>query len=336
MNELILGDVVTTIGHVKNGKKSPNNPALSYLLRLRSKKSQKTMRSCLTSVSSMFGCNEPLHFDWSSLTRDMIQVVLQRLLNEHKAPNTINLILCAIKGVAEEARASRLMDADNYHDVKNIKRIRGARISRGRMLECTEIKRLFTFLDIQTTGAAIRDAALISLMFGCGLRRSEVADLDIDHIDFENNKIDIHGKGNKERINYMPPETAKRMCLWVDTVRGDHSGPLFTRIRKNDDVTSDRLTTNGIGFIIKQLVTKLSLKSFTPHDLRRSYASLLLENGEDILTVKEALGHASVVTTQQYDKRSIKRLEAVALNFSFGKKHERDKVEDSIRTYETV
>ncbi|MEQ1965601.1 tyrosine-type recombinase/integrase [Xenorhabdus nematophila] len=320
MNELILRDTVTNRVDVKNETQTPNNPALSYLLRLRSKKSQKTMRSCLTTVSAMFGCSEPLHFDWSSLTRDRVQVILQRLLNENKAPNTINLILCAIKGVAEEARASRLMETDHYHDVKNIKRIRGSRVSRGRMLARSEVKKIFTFLDSQTTGAAIRDAALISLMFGCGLRRSEVADLDIDHIDVENNKINIHGKGNKERINYMPPETAKRMSLWVDTVRGDHRGPLFTRIRKNDDVTSNRITTNGIGFIIEQLVISLSLKLFTPHDLRRSYASMLLENGEDILTVKEALGHASVVTTQQYDKRSIKRLEDAAKNFSFGEK----------------
>ncbi|MDC9603654.1 tyrosine-type recombinase/integrase [Xenorhabdus griffiniae] len=314
----MFSDNVTNSVYVKNETGTLNNPALSYLLRLRSKKSQKTLRSCLATVSAMFGCSEPLSFDWPSLTRDTVQVVIQRLLNEHKAPNTINLILCAIKGVAEEARASRLMEADHYHDIKNIKRVRGSRVSRGRMLERSEVKKIFTFLDSQSTGAAIRDAALISLMFGCGLRRSEVAGLDRGHIDFELNKINIHGKGNKERINYMPPETAQRMHLWVDTVRGDHNGALFTRIRKNDDVTSDRITTNGIGFIIEQLVFKLSLKSFTPHDLRHSYASLLLENGEDILAVKEALGHASVVTTQQYDKRSIKRLEEAARHFSFG------------------
>ncbi|MCD9134453.1 integrase, partial [Escherichia coli] len=142
MNKVTLG--VTVIEHqlVKYENKNPNNPALSYLLRLRSKKSQKTMRSCLSTVVRIFGWDEPLTFNWSGLTRDMVQGVIQKLLHDNKTPNTINLILCAIKGVAEEARASRSIDADTYHDIKAVKRVRGVRVSRGKMLERSEIKRI--------------------------------------------------------------------------------------------------------------------------------------------------------------------------------------------------
>ncbi|MDE1480093.1 site-specific integrase [Xenorhabdus bovienii] len=317
MNELIISDNVTSIADVKNNTKIPNNPALSYLLRLRSKKSQKTMRSCLTTVVNMFGEKEPLNFNWSSMNRDAVQVVLQRLMSEKKSPNSINLVLCAIKGVAEEARTSRIIDSDTYHDVKSIKRVRGFRVGRGRMLEQDEIKQIFQYVDFCSTAIAIRDAAMISLMIGCGLRRSEVADLEYSNIDFKSYSIKICGKGNKERENFMPEDTYNRLKVWVETVRGDHSGALFTRIRKNDDVTCDKITTNGIGFVIEQIIINLGMKSFTPHDFRRTYASLLLENGEDILTVKEALGHASVITTQKYDKRSTKRLKEAARKLQF-------------------
>ncbi|WP_338063742.1 tyrosine-type recombinase/integrase [Xenorhabdus hominickii] len=178
---------------------------------------------------------------------------------------------------------------------------------------------MFQHLDSFNSAISVRDAAMFVVMVGCGLRRSEVVDLKYEDIDFESSLIIIHGKGNKERENYMPDEIKERLLLWVNDVRGIHSGYLFNSILKNDDVTGNKLGTSSIRFIFERLLKNLNInmKEFTPHDLRRTYASSLLENGEDIFTVKEALGHASVTTTQQYDKRSKKRLKEAAKRFLF-------------------
>ncbi|HAT1512596.1 TPA: site-specific integrase [Morganella morganii] len=317
MGELILRDGVTSIVDVNNMTKNTHNPATSYLLRLRSKQSQKTMRSCLVSVVKLFRSTDPFTFDWSIMDRDSVQLVLQKLLLEKKTPNSINLVLSAIKGVAEEARASRIIDSDTYQDIRTVRRIRGNRIGRGRTLSSSEIIAIYQYLDSLNSAVSIRDAAIVSLMLGCGLRRAEVTLLDIDDINFDNNAVKIMGKGNKERTNFMPNDTVRRTRMWIETVRGDHAGAIFTRIRKNDDVTCDRITTDGLRYIIEKLVKDSNSESFTPHDCRRTYATKLLELGEDLLTVREAMGHSSVATTQRYDKRGVTRLEAAARNLQY-------------------
>ncbi|MCS6738178.1 integrase, partial [Proteus mirabilis] len=116
------------------------------------------------------------------MDRDSVQLVLQKLLLEKKTPNSINLVLSAIKGVAEEARASRIIDSDTYQDIRTVRRIRGNRIGRGRSLSSSEIIAIYQYLDSQNSAVSIRDAAIVSLMLGCGLRRAEVTLLDIDDI----------------------------------------------------------------------------------------------------------------------------------------------------------
>ncbi|MBP6082134.1 MAG: site-specific integrase [Providencia sp.] len=317
MGELVLRDTVTSVLDVNNITKNTSNPATSYLLRLRSKQSQKTMRSCLSSVVKMFRGEDPFTFDWSIMDRDSVQLVLQKLILEKKTPNSINLILSAIKGVTEEARASRIIDSDTYQDIRSIRRIRGNRVGRGRSLSSSEITAIYQHLDCLNSAVSIRDAAIVSIMLGCGLRRAEVTLLDIKDINFDNNAVNIMGKGNKERTNFMPNDTLRRTRLWIETVRGDHAGAVFTRIRKNDDVTCDRITTDGLRYLIDKLVKESELESFTPHDCRRTYATKLLDLGEDLLTVREAMGHSSVATTQRYDKRGVTRLEAAARNLQY-------------------
>ncbi len=317
MGELVSRDTVISVPDVNNITKNTSNPATSYLLRLRSKQSQKTMRSCLSSVVKMFRAVDPFTFDWSVMDRDSVQWVLQQLILEKKTPNSINLILSAIKGVAEEARASRVIDSDTYQDIRSIRRIRGNRVGRGRSLSRSEIIAIYQYLDCLNTAASIRDAAIVSIMLGCGLRRAEVTLLDIEDINFDNHAVKIMGKGNKERTNFMPNDTLRRTRLWIETVRGDHAGAVFTRIRKNEDVTCDRITTDGLRYIIEKLVKDSNSVSFTPHDCRRTYGTKLLELGEDLLTVREAMGHSSVATTQRYDKRGVTRLEAAARNLQY-------------------
>ncbi|MDX7665260.1 tyrosine-type recombinase/integrase, partial [Enterobacter asburiae] len=89
--------------------------------------------------------------------------------------------------------------SDTYQDIRSIRRIRGNRIGRGRSLSSSEITHIYQHLDSINTAVSVRDAAIVSLMLGCGLRRAEVTLLDMEDINFDNYSIKIMGKGNKER-----------------------------------------------------------------------------------------------------------------------------------------
>ncbi|EEW42926.1 hypothetical protein HMPREF0484_1044 [Klebsiella pneumoniae subsp. rhinoscleromatis ATCC 13884] len=96
--------------------------------------------------------------------------------------------------------------------------------------------------------------------------------------------------------------------MWTDQVRGEHPGPLFTRIRRFDTLTNDRLTDQAVYHVLQVRQRQAGIAKCAPHDLRRTFATAMLDNGEDLITVKDAMGHASVTTTQQYDRRGEARL----------------------------
>ncbi|MBE8111554.1 tyrosine-type recombinase/integrase, partial [Escherichia coli] len=117
------------------------------------------------------------------------------------------------------------------------------------------------------------------------------------------------GKGNKERLAYVPAGAWQRLQIWIDEIRGETPGPLFTRIRRFGDVTLNRLTDQAVYHILQVRQGQAGITKCSPHDLRRTFATAMLDNGEDLITVKDAMGHASVTTTQQYDRRGEQRLQ---------------------------
>ncbi|HDW2768016.1 TPA: tyrosine-type recombinase/integrase, partial [Klebsiella pneumoniae] len=141
-----------------------------------------------------------------------------------------------------------------------------------------------------------------------GLRRSEIVALDMGSMIYKDRALKVLGKGNKERMAYVPGGAWKRLDKWVEEVRGTHEGPLFPRIRRFDDVTGERMSDQAIYHILETRRVEAGLEMFAPHDLRRTFASSMLDNGEDIVTVKDAMGHSSIATTQKYDRRGDERL----------------------------
>lgn len=93
-------------------------------------------------------------------------------------------------------------------------------------------------------------------------------------------------------------------------VRDGTPGPLFTRIRRFDTLTDDRLTDQAVYHILQVRQRQAGIEKCAPHDLRRTFATAMLDNGEDLITIRDAMGHASVTTTQQYDRRGEQRLRA--------------------------
>lgn len=151
---------------------------------------------------------------------------------------------------------------------------------------------------------------MLTVILGCGLRRSEAVGLDFRDVVTQDRASRVLGKGNKERLAYMPAGAWQRLQMWIDQVRGVNDGPLFTRIRRFDTLTSDRLTDQAVYHILQKRQCQAGIAKCAPHDLRRTFATAMLDNGEDLITVKDAMGHASVTTTQQYDRRGEARLRA--------------------------
>lgn len=245
---------------------------------------------------------------WNTLQRFHLQAILELLTAANKAPATINTYLSAMKGVAFEAWVMKQMDIDTYQQIKHVRSVKGYRIPKGRALSRQEIKALFKVCKQDNSAKGLRDAAIISVLLGCGLRRSEIVALDIENIKIRECALKVIGKGNKERLSYMPESTFERLEAWTEEVRGNECGPLFTRIRRFDDVTMVRLADQSIQYILDTRRLEAGIEKFTPHDLRRTFASEMLNNAEDIITVKDAMGHASITTTELYDHRGSERL----------------------------
>jgi len=159
----------------------------------------------------------------------------------------------------------------------------------GRLMKATE----------GTDEKALRDRAILELFFSTGLRVSELCALDSD-LDLSRDELSIRGKGEKVRVVFLSPDAKDAVRAYLKG-RKDMEEALFVNIPTVGKKTPGRLTPRGIQLMIKKYATKAGItKKVTPHVLRHSFATDLLNNGADIRSVQALLGHASIVTTQIY------------------------------------
>jgi integrase len=277
-----------------------------YLLSLQSKQSRVTMASLLN-VTAMMLEKKKKHqdVDWSKLHYEKILMLLSELSDQGKSPATINVYLSALKGVAKEAWRKKLIDVESYQHIKEIKRIKGSRSIKGRALDLDELNTLIDYCMYQEGVIAMRDAAVVALVYGAGLRRHEAAGFMLSDLDVDAGTIKVLGKGNKERVNALHDRNLDIIHTWLDE-RGLAPGPLFLRARKGNRLVNEPISGQTIYDIIIRRYKEAGLKRLTPHDLRRTFATKLLENGEDVFLVQDLMGHSSVETTKNYDRRDEK------------------------------
>ncbi|WET01392.1 site-specific tyrosine recombinase XerD [Flavobacterium sp. YJ01] len=167
-------------------------------------------------------------------------------------------------------------------------------------LSLQEIDALIESIDLSTNEGE-RNRAMLETLYGCGLRVSELITLKISDLFFDEGFIKITGKGNKERFVPIGPLTQKYIDLYRNEIR------VHLNIKKGAEDTlflnrrGNQLTRAMIFTIIKDLAQKISLKkSISPHTLRHSFATHLLENGADLRSIQLMLGHESITTTEIY------------------------------------
>jgi site-specific recombinase XerD len=152
---------------------------------------------------------------------------------------------------------------------------------------------------------ALRDRAIIEMLFSTGLRISEMCALNQENLNHKTGEFSVLGKGKKIRSVYLTPQCIKRLEEYLNT-RTDDFRPLFINAKQRSDQhlkrgDSRRLSRTAIEIMVRDRGRKAGItKPVTPHKLRHTFATSLLRNGADIRSVQELLGHASIATTQIY------------------------------------
>ena len=258
--------------------------------------SRSTAFSALNTAARLLGGKDIRSTPWH-LIRYFEMNVLRNMLAEHYAPATANKILSIVRGVLRQAWKLDLMTTDEYKRAAAVPAIPGTHLPAGRALEHGELHALFRTCTEPGPQAA-RDAALLAILLGCGLRRSETATLDVDDVDIEASTLRVIGKGNHERVAHMNANVTTAVPAWREA-RGDQPGPLLCAMEgKGRRVGRNRLSTESIRLILKRRATQAGIRACTPHDLRRTFITSLLDEGNDISVASRMEGAPSVVESR--------------------------------------
>lgn len=296
MNQLTLTDKKTI-------ERFDQNAAAIYLTSLNSDAGRRTMRQALNLCAGLLSDNaDALTFAWYELRFQHVTAIRAKLTEAYK-PATVNKILAAMRGVLKSAWQAGQMTAEDFHKAASVKGVKNDTLPAGRELTSGEITALMADCASDATNAGARDAAIIALMYSCGLRREEVVTLDLTDFDAESGRLVVKGKGNKERTAYITGGAARALADWL-AVRGDDPGALFVAVNKSGRIVNYKnMTPKTIYKMLAKRAGEAGVKSFSPHDMRRTFVSDLLDAGADITTVSKMAGHSSVTTTARYDRR---------------------------------
>ena len=284
--------------------------------------SQRAMRSALDSIADILSNGKVGTSDlaWHELRIQHVSALRARML-ELMAPATINRYLTAVRGVMKAAWRLKLIDRESMEQTIDVAPARGKRELKGRVVGADEIQRLFETCSADSNESiGVRDAAILAVLYGTGMRRAETASALLENFDETRGCLRVIGKGNKERDVFLPNGALAAVEAWL-VRRGHEPGPLFTKVRKNGIVTTLPISAALVYRMLQRRHLVAGVEPFTPHDLRRSFISELLDKGVDITTVARQVGHSNGQTTARYDRRDsdAQRDVVMQLNVPFGK-----------------
>lgn len=275
------------------------HPAAVYLAGL-APGSRASMGGALDAIARLVTSNEEADrwaVPWAAM-RYQHTAAIRAALAERYAHSTANKMLSALRGTLRAAWRLGLLGTEEYQKAIEIEPVKGETVPAGRAIASGELVAMLDSCDQSATG--IRDAAIISLLYGAGLRRAEVVGLDRGDYDRQAGRLVVRGKRNKQRALPLTGGAAAALGDWL-AVRGDEPGPLF--LGTGNRQRGARLTTQAVYTMLKRRAAAAGVKDLSPHDFRRTFVGDLLDAGADIATVQKMAGHADPATTSRYDRR---------------------------------
>ncbi len=315
-------------GEIVIAEPASRNPAIIYILGL-SKGSRPTMFSALAACATYLIPSTPEETwghlgkqekrmlqeelirdtPWHTLRFQHMQV-LRSILSEHYSAGTANKMMTAVKQTLHTAWNLGQMTTDDYMRAVDVKGLPGNVLDQaaGRCLRAGEKVALFkACTDDKKPIAAARDAAIIAIGFGCGLRRQEIADMDMTAIQGDSMSLVITGKRNKTRLIPMPQGTRVWLNAWLKK-RGTAPGRVFQAVDKADNIKRDSISPQSVQKILTRRAKIAGIQNITPHDMRRTYATELIHAGTPMPVAQKLMGHASVATTAKYDRSTVEAM----------------------------
>lgn len=278
---------------------------VTYYLKMLGPNSRPTMRYVLQQVAERFGFDDiPItEVPWHSIMPAHVVALREALGAEGYAVDTVKLYMNAVRGVLNAAWVLKLIPRETLDEIRQIKPPRGSSLPRGKNIKRNIIREIMENCSADSRPQGVRDAALIAVLYGSGMRKSESVNIKISDIDFAERCIYVVGKGNRELKKFAPDWVFEKVKAWI-RFRAEFTPDapfLFNRIRKGGKVLDCQITKDGIYHVVKQRGLQAGV-SIMPHDFRRSFITRVIDE-HDLSIAQKLADHASTATTVRYDMR---------------------------------
>jgi len=291
----------------------PGKPKTKYPKKvLRLNDLDHTKRAVLNTLGSTSSVRAYSHaiddfIDWYSseprlaFSRPVVLRYRIELESRHLSASTINLRLAAVRRLAYEAADNGLLSPELAAGIQRVKGAKRLGVRLGNWLTLDQCRTVLAAPDAQTTKGS-RDRAILSLLIGCGLRRGEVAKLDVKALQQRENHwavVDLIGKGRHVRTVPVPAWVKTTLDQWT-AAAAITEGRLFRCVNRFGTVWGEGVTEKVIWHAVKKYGNAVGMQHLAPHDCRRTCARLCHAAGGELDQIQFLLGHVSVETTERY------------------------------------
>jgi integrase/recombinase XerD len=262
--------------------------------------SEKTKQAYQTALDEFF--------EWVAernelLSKPLVEAWRVALLARGLSVSSVNQRLSAVRLLFRQAAERGALSAEEALRLASVPNVKQAGQRLGKWLTEGEAGKLLSVPDAHTR-LGIRDRAILALLVACGLRRDELARLEVRHLQLREGRwvlLDLQGKGRRMRTVPVPLWVKRLLDRWLDE-SGIRDGPLFRTLRKGGrlDPEAKPVSEDLIYTLVRKAGAAIGHPELTPHDLRRTCAKLCRKAGGDLEQIQLLLGHASIQTTERY------------------------------------
>ena len=250
-----------------------------------------SLNTIISYINDLYYFHEFVKMDFDKVKYDDIRDYLEYLNLKKEKSTSVSRKISSLKSFYKFLYKNDYMDKKDYPLVKVTYPKKEKKLPK--FLYYNDLLEIINESSKDKDG--VRDRLIIEMLYATGVRVSELVNIKLNDIDFNNKRIIVCGKGNKERIVYYGDYAEEVLNKYLKTHVRKNNNYLFLNSK------GEQITDGGIRYIIDNIMKKLSIKTHvTPHVLRHSFATHLLQNGADLKAIQAMLGHSDISSTQVY------------------------------------